>query len=60
MMTLLSANNSCRLRKSGTGACTRAVLIAVMLAVAAGGCSMFKKDEVLPDEPGDKLYNEGL
>src|SRR3954468_11835232 len=60
MTTLLSATNSSRLRKSATGACTRAVLIAVMLAVAAGGCSMFKKDEVLPDEPGDKLYNEGL
>jgi outer membrane protein assembly factor BamD len=59
-MTLLSATNSRRLRVSGSGACARAVLIAVMLGVAAGGCSMFKKDEVLPDVPGDKLYNEGL
>jgi outer membrane protein assembly factor BamD len=60
MMTLFSATHFGRLRKSGRGACARAVLTAVILAVAASGCSMFKKDEVLPDEPGDKLYNEGL
>ena len=41
----------------------RALLAVVALAVALGGCSsfsFFKKDEVLPDEPADKLYNEGL
>jgi outer membrane protein assembly factor BamD len=41
----------------------RALLGVVALAVALGGCSsfsFFKKDEVLPDEPADKLYNEGL
>lgn len=41
----------------------RAVLMALALAVALGGCSsfsFFKKDEVLPDQPADRLYNEGL
>ena len=34
---------------------------ALSLVVAAlGACSMFDKDVVIPDEPADKLYNEGL
>ncbi len=34
----------------------------LVLSVAMGGCSMFggDKDGILPDEPADKLYNEGL
>src|SRR3977135_3446845 len=32
----------------------------VLVAVAVGGCSLFDKDVPLPDEPADKLYNEGL
>ena len=36
------------------------MLGAVLFGVAAGGCSLFNKDEVLPDQPADKLYNEGL
>ena len=35
----------------------------VALAVGVGGCSdlnIFKKDELPPDEPADRLYNEGL
>lgn len=37
-----------------------ALLVALALPVA--GCSMFgdKKEELAPDEPADKLYNEGL
>jgi outer membrane protein assembly factor BamD len=31
-----------------------------LLAAAMSGCSLFDKDSVLPDEPADKLYNEGL
>src|SRR6266851_8567869 len=31
-----------------------------LVVVALGGCSMFDKDVPLPDEPADKLYNEGL
>jgi outer membrane protein assembly factor BamD len=38
-----------------------ATLVTVaLLACAAAGCNLFDKDKVLPDEPGDKLYNEGL
>ena len=33
---------------------------ALSLAVALAGCSLFDTDKVIPDEPADKLYNEGL
>jgi outer membrane protein assembly factor BamD len=38
------------------------VRIAALLLVTfvLGACSMFDKDEVIVDEPADKLYNEGL
>jgi outer membrane protein assembly factor BamD len=38
------------------------VRFAGLLAVAAflANCSMFDKDAMAPDEPADKLYNEGL
>jgi outer membrane protein assembly factor BamD len=32
----------------------------VLVAAALGACSLFDKDTVIPDEPADKLYNEGL
>jgi outer membrane protein assembly factor BamD len=32
----------------------------VLAGVTLGGCSLFDKDVVLPEEPADKLYNEGL
>jgi len=32
----------------------------VVAAYALGACSLFDKDVVAPDEPADKLYNEGL
>src|ERR687883_318088 len=31
-----------------------------LLAAALGACSLFDKDQIVPDEPADKLYNEGL
>jgi outer membrane protein assembly factor BamD len=37
----------------------RLVLLAV-LAAALPACSLFDKDALAPDEPADKLYNEGL
>jgi outer membrane protein assembly factor BamD len=40
-------------------ACMRLALLAA-LAAALGACSLFDKDTVAPDEPADKLYNEGL
>src|SRR4051812_16631506 len=46
------------LERSG-GALVRLVLLAA-LAASLGACSMFDKDVILPDEPADKLYNEGL
>ena len=38
-------------------------LVMVLLAAALGACSdlnLFKKEDVAPDEPADRLYNEGL
>lgn len=32
----------------------------LLVAAALSGCSLFDKDEILADEPADKLYNEGL
>ena len=32
----------------------------VLLVAALPACSWFSKEEVVPDEPADKLYNEGL
>jgi outer membrane protein assembly factor BamD len=41
------------------------ILLLLLLAVPLGACSSIsswfgEKDDVLPDEPADKLYNEGL
>jgi outer membrane protein assembly factor BamD len=36
------------------------LLAAAALGVSLAGCNLFDKDKVLPDEPADKLYNEGL
>jgi outer membrane protein assembly factor BamD len=46
-------------RFDGRRAFTRGALLLAAF-VALGGCSLFNKDEILPDEPADKLYNEGL
>jgi outer membrane protein assembly factor BamD len=32
----------------------------VLIGITLGSCTLFDKDVVLPDEPADKLYNEGL
>jgi outer membrane protein assembly factor BamD len=31
-----------------------------LVVVAMPACSLFNKDEIVPDDPADKLYNEGL
>jgi outer membrane protein assembly factor BamD len=31
-----------------------------LVAAALAACSLFDKDQIVPDEPADKLYNEGL
>jgi outer membrane protein assembly factor BamD len=39
----------------------RALLLLAALAVPLGACSLFNPDEtVAPDQPADKLYNEGV
>jgi outer membrane protein assembly factor BamD len=42
----------------------RTLLSVALIAATLGGCSSLnffgKKDEVVPDQPADKLYNEGL
>ncbi len=35
-------------------------LAVVVIAAALPACSLFNKDEVAPDEPADRLYNQGL
>jgi len=45
----------------GRGARALARLAALALVAASfNACSLFDRDTVLPDEPADKLYNEGL
>jgi outer membrane protein assembly factor BamD len=34
--------------------------VLLVLATMLGACSLFDKDAMVPDEPADKLYNEGL
>jgi outer membrane protein assembly factor BamD len=43
----------------GARGLTRLAASALVL-LALGGCSLFDKDTIVPDEPADKLYNEGL
>jgi outer membrane protein assembly factor BamD len=45
--------------KRGGRALARLAALALVV-VALGGCSLFDKDVPIPDEPADKLYNEGL
>src|SRR5262245_15637148 len=44
---------------SGARVLTR-LAAAVLVALSLGACSLFDKDPIIPDEPADKLYNEGL
>jgi outer membrane protein assembly factor BamD len=49
------------IKEPATGVRALGRLIAlVLIAGALGACSLFDKDTVIPDEPADKLYNEGL
>jgi outer membrane protein assembly factor BamD len=39
----------------------RPLAILLLFALALGGCSLFAKDDAIaPDEPAEKLYNEGV
>jgi outer membrane protein assembly factor BamD len=44
---------------SGARVITR-LAAAALVAVSLAACSLFDKETVIPDEPADKLYNEGL
>ncbi|HEX4552508.1 MAG TPA: outer membrane protein assembly factor BamD [Xanthobacteraceae bacterium] len=51
--------------RGGRGVCARLLALAPVLLLLLSGCSawnsMFgEKDPVLPDEPADRLYNEGV
>jgi outer membrane protein assembly factor BamD len=46
------------LERSGRVLACLAALTLVIITLT--GCSLFDKDVVVPDEPADKLYNEGL
>ena len=37
-----------------------ATLLALMFAVLLAGCLFNKDDDYVPEDPADKLYNEGL
>ncbi|HVX99552.1 MAG TPA: outer membrane protein assembly factor BamD [Pseudorhodoplanes sp.] len=53
----VSSHRSVRVR----GGRLRGFAAAAMVALALGACSMFgDKDVNIPDDPADKLYNEGL
>jgi outer membrane protein assembly factor BamD len=49
-----SARSGCSLRTAARW------LALAFLAAALLGCSYFKKSDYVPDDPADKLYNEGL
>jgi outer membrane protein assembly factor BamD len=36
------------------------LLALVLLVLPLGACTLFNKDDVVPDEPAEKLYNEGV
>src|SRR5688572_27362802 len=44
----------------GRLALTARLLGLALLVAPLGACSLFNKDDILPDEPADKLYNEGV
>src|SRR3954467_2016633 len=52
---------SVRMSSGGRAWRTSVVTLLLVLALPLGACSLFNKDEqVAPDEPADKLYNEGV
>jgi len=49
------------LLQSGGRSRALATLLVLVFAVSVAGCSMFNKEEdYVPEDPADKLYNEGL
>src|SRR5581483_2291249 len=61
-----SGTQALMVRRLAIAAGSRRVALAVRLAMLAlivaalPACSLFGKDDIIPDDPADKLYNEGL
>jgi len=61
-----SGTQALMVRRLAIAARSRRVALAVRLAtlafivVALPACSFFGKEDIIPDDPADKLYNEGL
>ena len=52
-------------RRRGTRSVLARILVLVPLLALLGGCSLYNdmfgdKDQILPDQPADRLYNEGV
>ncbi|MSO66496.1 MAG: outer membrane protein assembly factor BamD [Pseudolabrys sp.] len=63
VVELLAKNSVAKgaVRRSGLARAAAVLLLAVSLGVGLGACSsLFGKDDTPPDEPADRLYNEGL
>jgi len=61
-----SGTKALMVRRSAIATRSRRVALTVRLATLAfvvavlPACSLFGKDDIIPDDPADKLYNEGL
>jgi outer membrane protein assembly factor BamD len=63
MFPVLRSVISTTTTRAGSGALLRAAARAcalVLFAISLSACSWFVREEVVPDEPAEKLYNEGL
>ena len=64
MLAVSRSMNSIATTRPGSGGALWRVVgrfcVLVLLAVSVSGCSWFVREEVIPDEPAEKLYNEGL
>jgi outer membrane protein assembly factor BamD len=60
MTPIESKSNGAGLRAGWRARFAARALAVVLIAGALPACSLWNKDEIIPDEPADKLYNEGL
>jgi outer membrane protein assembly factor BamD len=55
--------DGCSVSINGLAAAARSIarcMLLCLFALSIAACSLFDKDAIAPDEPADKLYNEGL
>jgi outer membrane protein assembly factor BamD len=60
MAGLLSDSTESTRAGRDRGKRARRFALLMLAALSLGACSLFDKDQIIPDEPADKLYNEGL